>query len=97
MVGTGSILYGQLGYLLPKFSEKYRVQPYAAYTHSTFDGLKNSAGSNVSVNMLDAGLNVYLAGHHSKMTLNYRARPDFSDINAVKNRGEVTLQFMVYL
>jgi hypothetical protein len=47
--------------------------------------------------MLDAGLNVYLAGHHSKMTLNYRARPDFSDINAVKNRGEVTLQFMVYL
>jgi hypothetical protein len=97
MVGTGSILYGQLGYLLPKFSEKYRVQPYAAYTHSTFDGLKNSAGSNVAVNMLDAGLNVYLAGHHSKMTLNYRARPDFSDINAVKNRGEVTLQFMVYL
>ena len=47
--------------------------------------------------MIDAGVNAYLAGHHAKVTLNYRSRPDFSNIESVKNRGEVTLQFMVYL
>lgn len=97
MVGTGSIFYTQLGYLVPNFSEKVRFQPYGAFTHSVFDGLKNANGEKVPVNIIDAGVNAYLAGHHSKVTLNYRSRPDFSNIESVKNRGEVTLQFMVYL
>ena len=56
-----------------------------------------------------AGLNLLLDGHNAKITLNYRARPDFSDqtfipanngaatVNSVQYRPEVTMQFQVYL
>jgi hypothetical protein len=96
-VGTGQILYGQLGYLLPEFSQKLKVQPYAAFSQSRFEGLKNSAGKIVPVNTLDAGINLFMAGHHSKITLNYRARPDFTSIESVDYKNEFTLQFMIYL
>lgn len=96
-IGTGSIYYHQAGYLLPKFSEKLRLQTYASLAHSRFEGLKNSQGNLVPVNTIDAGINMLMAGHHSKITLNYRARPDFTAIENVKYKNEVTLQFMVYL
>ena len=97
VVGTGHTLYGQLGYLLPEFSEKMRLQPYGAYTYSDFEGVKDSNGDKVAVNVFDAGLNCYLDGHHSKLTLNYRSRPDFTNPSAIKRRSEITLQAMIYL
>ncbi len=96
-IGTGSIVYAQAGYLVPDFSEKVRLQPYAAYAHSDFEGLRNSDGKRVAVGVLDAGVNLFMAGHHSKITFNYRNRPDFTNINALKRRSEATVQFMVYL
>lgn len=96
-VGTGSILYGQLGYLVPNFSDKLRLQPYVAYSHARFKGLRNANDEIVPVNILDAGLNLYMAGHHAKWTVNYRLRPDFTDVNNLRNRNELTLQLMVYL
>jgi hypothetical protein len=96
-IGTGTIAYAQVGYLMPVFSNKFRLQPFASIAHSRFEGLKNSAGEIVPVNVIDAGMNVYLSGHHSKLTFNYRARPDFTNINAIDYKNELTLQFMVYL
>jgi len=96
-IGTGSILYGQLGYLVPEFSSKLRIQPYAAFSHARFKGLRDANDKIVPVNILDAGINFYMAGHHLKWTVNYRLRPDFADVNNLKNRNELTLQLMVYL
>jgi hypothetical protein len=96
-IGTGQIFYGQVGYLLPEFKLKTRFQLYGAFSHARFVGLKNAANELVPVNTIDAGLNVFMAGHHSKITLNYRARPDFSSIESINYKNELTLQFMVYL
>lgn len=97
VLGTGSNIYAQLGYLLPEYSTKWRLQPYAAYSFSDFEGVKDSNGNKVAVNVLDAGANLFLEGHHSKLTLNYRLRPDFTNPDALQNRNEITLQAMIYL
>ncbi|WP_299825116.1 hypothetical protein [uncultured Pontibacter sp.] len=98
-IGTGDILYGQLGYLLPKnlISEKARLQPYTAFSYGNLDGVRDSSGDKVSVKVLDVGANLLLEGHHSKLTLNWRNRPDFINPSNVKYRPEITLQAMIYL
>ncbi|MBF8961857.1 hypothetical protein I0P70_01255 [Pontibacter sp. FD36] len=98
-IGTGDILYGQVGYLLPKdlVTEKARLQPYAAYSYGSLDGVQNSRGEKVPVKVLDLGTNLLLEGHHSKLTLNYRNRPDFTNPNNLRYRPEITLQAMIYL
>jgi hypothetical protein len=82
---------------LPEFKLKTRFQVYGAFSHARFVGLRNAADKLVPVNTIDAGLNVYLAGHHSKVTLNYRARPDFTNVESINYKNELTLQLMVYL
>lgn len=96
-IGTGQVYYAQAGYLLPEWKMKTRFQVYGAFSSAHFVGLKNAAGSVVPVNTIDAGVNVFMAGHHSKVTLNYRARPDFTNIEDVNYKNEWTLQLMVYL
>lgn len=102
LIGTGTTYYAQAGFLLPKgLSSKFRLQPYAAYTMSQFDGLKDAESDKQSVNIIDAGANFFLEGHHSKITLNYRHRPDFSQLAmpnfSVTYKPEITVQFQVYL
>lgn len=97
VLGTGSIIYTQVGYLLPDFAEKVRIQPYVAYSTANFEGIMDSNGDGVPVNVFDGGVNFFLDGHNAKFTLNYRSRPDFTDVDNVQGRSEVTLQAMVYL
>ncbi len=99
LIGTGNILFGQLGYLLPKslLGNKCRVQPYVEFSHLRFDGLKDASGTMVPVSIFDAGVNFFLEGHHAKITLNYKNRPDVTNVNDVKNRSEVVVQAMIYL
>jgi hypothetical protein len=51
----------------------------------------------VPVYVLDLGVNFLLEGHHSKITINYKRRPDVSDINQVQYRNDIIVQAMVYL
>ena len=97
--GTGGAFYGQVGFLMPKntFGPKARLQPYVAYQHASYEGLKTTDGSVRGVNITDLGLNVLLDGHNAKVTLNYRARPDFTNVNDVQYRPEITLQTQVFL
>jgi hypothetical protein len=111
LIGTGQSFYAQAGLLLPKklLGPKAKLQPYVAYLHNNLEGLRNRDGTIKGVNVYDAGLNLYLDGHNAKFTLNYRARPDFSDqtfipanngqatVNSVNYRPEITLQTQVYL
>ena len=99
VVDTGSALYAQAGYLLPikVLGPKVRVQPYGAYLHGVYEGLRTSDGNIRDVNVYDAGINFYLDAHQAKFTLNYRDRPDFTDVNNVVYRPEVTLQTQISL
>lgn len=100
VVGTGSIYYSQIGYVLPQFSNRVRIQPYSAGSLAYLEGVKNSQQEQVPVAVLDIGTNFYLEGHHSKITINYRARPDYTSLasqSTVPYKAEITLQAMVYL
>ena len=90
-IGTGTIWYTQAGLLLPKFSEKVRLQPFVAYTAKNFEALEENL-SNV-----DAGVNAYLDGHHAKLTLQYGSRPVVVNGLQDGHKGELVLQFMVFL
>ncbi|TPG65950.1 hypothetical protein EAH73_11250 [Hymenobacter nivis] len=105
--GTGSSVYAQLGFLTGKktLGSKVRLQPYVAYLHSGYEGLRNAAGERQGVNVYDAGMNFLLDGHNAKITLNYRERPDFNmttvagvgTAGTVVHRPEITLQTQVFL
>lgn len=90
-IGTGSTWYTQAGFLLPKFSDKVRLQPFAAYTYQDFDALDEAISS------FDAGANVFLDGHHAKLTLQYSNRPIIVNNKKDTSKGEWILQFMIYL
>lgn len=96
-LGTGSIYYIQTGYVFPRLKDGSRFQPYLAYSHARLEGIRNANGDIVPVNIPDVGLNYYLAGHHAKITLNARARPDFTNVENLKYRPEITLQAMIFL
>ena len=97
--GTGHIGFVETGYLLPKnlLGPKVRVQPYGSYLLAAYEGLTKADGTRQNVNIVDVGSNFYLDGHNAKFTLNYRARPDFSDVNDVRYRPEFTLQTQIFL
>ncbi|WP_258049042.1 hypothetical protein [Hymenobacter sp. NBH84] len=98
--GTGNSFYGQVGYLLPQklLGPKARLQPYVAYLHSDYEFLSKAS------NVYDVGANLLLDGHNAKVTLNYRARPDFSrtnlatgQVNGLDYKPEITLQTQIFL
>jgi len=59
--GTGSSIYGQLGYLIPET----KFMPYVAFQNSNFEGYDDP------VSALDIGCNYFINGHHAKVTLEY--------------------------
>lgn len=98
-IGTGTILYGQAGFVLPKTSIG-KFQPYVAASHANYERLADA------VVIPDFGLNYFVSGHNAKVTLNYRHRPYFdyadktqtsSDIIKIGNKPEFTVQFQVFL
>lgn len=99
VVGTGSTEYVQAGLLLPRnvLGPKALLQPYVTYIHSSYEGLRQSNGDRQGVKVLDAGINLLLDGHNAKVTLNYRSRPDFTNVDNINYRPEITLQTQVYL
>lgn len=99
VLGTGTAQTIQTGFLLPKrlLSPKIRLQPYAAYIHGRYEGLRRPDGHIQDVHIYDTGVNVLLDGHQAKITLNYRARPDFTNISGIDYHPEVTMQMQVIL
>jgi len=99
VVGTGTAQTVQAGFLLPRrlLGPKIRLQPYASYIHGRYEGLRRTDGRLQDVHIMDGGVNVLLDGHQAKVTLNYRARPDFNNVNNLDYRPEVTMQLQVIL
>lgn len=82
--GTGSMVYGHFAYLFGGDKTKPRFQPYASYAMNKYNA------SDKDRNVLGIGANLYLSGHNSKLTLEYKT-DDYSD------KSTITLQAMIYL
>jgi hypothetical protein len=67
--GSGTVIYTQAGYVLPDFSEKVRLQPYVALSLHSLDAWENLPESSASE--LKLGANLYMEGHHAKITAEY--------------------------
>lgn len=74
MVGTGTIIYAQAGYLLRKdlFKKMGTLQPYAALQFANYEALADP------MVMWEAGVNWLIAGNNAKLSLNVQNRPVFT-------------------
>ena len=84
--GTGSMIYGHIGYLLPRENKNNKLQPYISFANNNYDASFDSK------NILGIGLNYYMSGHHSKLTLEYKNQTFGSEEHNV-----ITLQAMIYI
>ena len=95
-LGTGNILYGQLGY---KFKDNLlgnrgTLQVYGNCQYAIYDALSDP------MLLWDLGVNWLIKGHNSKFTLDYQNRPYFSENNVGQlkqtNRyGQFVLQYQI--
>ena len=91
--GTGTVLYGQAGYLISDlFPGTARLMPYAAWQHARYERLQ------APMNFLDLGVNLLLPDHSAKFTLAFQQRPVFAaDGSAAGKRSAVISQFQASL
>ena len=93
-VGTGSSLFLQLGYLLPKWENSdIRLQPNASWRFASYKALNNN------INIYSVGVNTYFKGQKSKLSLAYENRPVFSatDKKVSTRLGTFVLQYQIEL
>jgi hypothetical protein len=72
LIGTGNPWFTQAGLLLPKtlFNGSTRLQPFGEFSLQTFERYGDSKFTYWS-----AGGNVYLDGHHARISFKYQTRP----------------------
>lgn len=94
-IGTGTIWYTQVGYLLPKLKNGTAFMPYATFTYKNFDRIGKASGQ------FDLGMNYLINGHNAKITLQYSTRPVYKTVNGGPERngskGEFILQTQIFL
>lgn len=96
-IGTGSIIYAQCGYQLPKLKNGTAFMPYVTVTHKDFERLADPS------TQFGLGLNYFVTGHNAKITLEYQTRPVYkldTATNAIQRteyRGELILQTHIFL
>ena len=83
--GTGNMVYSHVGYVFAGDKSKTRYQPYLSYGSSSYDGSSNDR------NVFGLGVNAYMSGHNSKLTLEYKSQDYGTSTSAL------TLQAMIYL
>ena len=88
MFGTGNVIYAQAGYLFKKDllgEGNGTLMPYVTLQSAKFDRLDKQ------MNVWDFGMNWFIKGHTSKITLDYQIRPTYSglasDAVLTKNSG----------
>ncbi len=94
-VGTGTILFGQLGYLLPAFTDRGRLQAYIHLTHRDLEAYR--AYREPIGRMMGGGVNWYIDGHHAKLTLEYQHQREPGLLTRTPSHALLRLQAMVYL
>jgi hypothetical protein len=94
-IGTGSIIYGQFGYALPKNNDGTQWMPYATVTNKNFDRLPEGSFQ------YGLGLNYFINAHFAKLTLEYQTRPVYQlnggNIERNGSKGQFILQTHIFL
>jgi hypothetical protein len=99
MFGTGSVIYAQAGYLFRQdlLGSNGTLMPYAQAQIGNYDRVNQSMG------VYNVGLNWLIKGHNAKMTLDYQNRPyyialpDTGQLDAQGRRGQLVLQYQVFI
>jgi hypothetical protein len=95
MFGTGSSVYAQLGFRLPKnlLGDGQTLLPYVSYRWSQYDKLADA------LHIYDAGVSWLMNKHQSKLSLNYQLRPLYTtqagSIQHTANASSAWLQYQV--
>jgi hypothetical protein len=92
-VGTGTSLFAQAGFLMPRFDSGTQLQPYFSLQYSDFDRLEDP------MVYYDIGINWLFHGHLSKLSLNLQNRPIFDDrgngLESVDRKSMIVLQYII--
>lgn len=83
--GTGNMMYAHVGYVVKGDLKKTRYQPYISYGSHGYDAVNDSR------NTFGLGINAFMSGHNSKLTLEYKTE------KFVTNTNIISLQAMIYL
>lgn len=94
MIGTGSVIQGQIGYLLPTTAlgeNNGQLMPYIMVMSARYDRL------NENMLLLDAGVNWFISEHKTKLSLNWQNRPVYraSDQKVAERKSMMVLQLQV--
>ena len=98
MFGTGSVVYAQCGYLLPKnILPSGQLMPYVAYTMAKYDRL-----GNLNMNLFNAGVNWLIKGHNAKLSIDWQNRPTYfinstADLQLGKRKNAFILQYQIFI
>jgi len=97
MFGTGTQVYSQVGYLMKKdlFGEgNGTLMPYATLQSAKLDRLDKQ------MNVYSLGVNWFIKGHMSKITLDYQSRPVYelqgTDLIRTDRKGQLVLQYQIF-
>lgn len=90
--GTGTMSYAHVGFGIPTKKEKVKFQPYMSYALNTYSAVNTGKFLYDSRNVFGLGVNAYLNGNNSKLTLEYQ-NTQFGTTQS----GMFTLQGMIYL
>lgn len=94
-IGTGRIVYTQLGYALPANKDGTQWMPYATMTYKDFERLPTTSLQYA------LGLNYFINNHFAKVSLEYQTRPvyglDSGGITRNGSKGQFILQTQIFL
>ena len=91
-IATSEIFYTQTGLLLPKFSNKFKLMPYASYSNRHIQAIGKNCQS------VGLGTNMFLDGHNAKITLEWSSSSNYiPSIKRHKQTNALTLQLHIYL
>ena len=89
-IATGGVIYGQLGYLLPGEGPQDRFMPYISYANGNPEAFDDNSS------IFKLGLNYFMNGHSSKLTLEY-TNTVTPNTEGTLNADVITLQMHVFL
>jgi hypothetical protein len=85
--GTGTVLYGQFGYML----KPLKLMPYVAVQSANYQGFPDP------ILGLDVGLNYFVLGHNAKLTLEYHRLTNDTRDAPSGELSQVRLQAHIFL
>lgn len=96
MFGTGTVLYGQIGYLMRKnLLPVGSLLPYLSVIHADYGAISSA------FHVFNLGINWLILSHHAKITLDYQSRPYFQmkddALKQVGRKGQIVLQYQILL